>query len=383
MNLKVPEISGPLTTPKPWQIAVGVGVVAMVVFIAPAVMHELTTAKKKQDTVQLSGLGKIGEPWHPAPMPVALQAAPLRPPPQPLALPPPPPALSIPQSARPTATPSLAATGLPGKDHVDPEQEAINSPILIASGSSGPPPANHGATTGEGSGSLRAQGGDQQTALAGLLKPTETTGFRAERIPHPNMIIPQGTIIQCHSVTRMTSGLQGFVRATVARDVWSADDTTVLIEKDSTMFGEIQHGVIAGADRMFVLWRQITTPRPNLVRITLNSPAADEMGEAGLTGEVDHHFWEKVKGALLLSGIESVFTGASGALSNLGNHGNNNSENLNFGSFNSQGSTLATEMLRSTIQIPDTLTINQSAPCSAFVASDLDFSTVYDVVRKQ
>lgn len=382
MSLKVPEISGTFTTPKPWQVAVGIGVVAAFVFIAPAVMHELATSKKKQETAQITGIGKIGEPWHPAPLPVALQSAPLRPQQMPMPSPPPP-ALSIPPSARPTATPSLVATGIPGKDHVDPEQEAINSPILIASGSAGaPPPASH--ATGEVSGSRGQGGGDQQTALAGLLKPTETSGFTAERIPHPNMIIPQGTIIQCHSVTRMTSGLQGFVRATVAHDVWSADDTTVLIEKDSTIFGEIQHGVIAGADRMFVLWRQITTPRPNLVRIKLNSPAADEMGEAGLTGEVDHHFWEKVKGALLLSGIESVFSGASGALSNLGNNkGNNNNENLNFGTFNSQGSTLANEMLRSTIQIPDTLTVNQSAPCSAFLSGDLDFSSVYQISRKQ
>lgn len=376
--MKLPDISGRFTTPKPWQIAVGAGAIAVFVLVAPAITHVMMGEKKKRDTAQLTSVGKVGEPWHPAAFPV-VPLRPVTPPPSP-----PPVAIPIPQPAplmatKPPAS-ALAATKPPGKEPVDPEQEAINAPILISGGQGGAPAA---APVGQAS---RQQPQGESSAMSALLKPTELTGFRATRMQHPNMTVEQGRVIQCHAVTRMTSGLPGFVRATVANDVWSADGTTKLIDRDSSIFGEIGHGLANGQERLFVLWHQITTPPPNLVRITLNSPAADEMGEAGLAGDIDHHFWPRVKGAILLSGIDMLSSGLSGALSNLGRGNGNTQEqglNLNFSQAGGQGSNLAAQMLQSTIQIPDTMTVNQAAACSVFVASDLDFSGVYEVARKK
>jgi type IV secretory pathway VirB10-like protein len=68
-------------------------------------------------------------------------------------------------------------------------------------------------------------------------------------------------------------------------------------------------------------------------------------------------------------------------------HGNNNGygggSNLNFYQFQGQGSSLASDLLSHTLTIPDTLSRDQGLPCSAFVSGDLDFSTVYDLIRRR
>ena len=385
MNL--PEITGKLTAPKPWQIGVGVGAIVALVVLGPAI-KEMVVSKKKVETANLAQIGRGGEPWHPVSFPEPMR--------QPATSMPPPPASLMPLLQPAAASTPLAAvapsrTAGPaqqGKAPVDPEQEAIESPIMVASSAAGgePPPAP--AAHGTGRASLDPEGGSSSSStMAGLLKPTELSGFRATIMKHPGTTIEQGRIIQCRNVTPMTSGLVGFVKAKIANDVWSQDGTMVLIDRDSTIFGEIGHGLANGQERLFVLWQQVTTPNPNNVRIKLNSPAADEMGEAGVPGDGDHHFWPKVKGALLLSGIDSVFTGLSGALSHLGesrggNTNQNQGLNLNFSQMGSQGSNLASQLLQSTISIPDTLHKDQALPCSIFVAGDLDFSIVYEVNRK-
>jgi type IV secretion system protein VirB10 len=355
-------------------------------FVLMPLTQYMMTSKKKQETASLTRIGQVGEPWHPAAFPVA-------PSPLPAPRPAPAPPELVPAAARPLEVPTsqptpktLAATAAPGKAPVDPEQEAINSPIMVAATpGGGPAPSSPPAGPATRGGSLQAEGAGPPSTMAGLLKPTELPGYRATVMAHPGMTIEQGRIIQCNSVTRMTAGLPGFVRAKVSYDVWSADNTMKLIDRDSFIFGEIAHGLVNGQDRLFVLWHQITTPPPNLVRITLNSPAADEMGEAGLTGDINHHTMQKIGGALLLSGVESVFSGLSGALSNLGRGNGNTQEqglNLNFSQMGSQGSNLASQLLQSTITIPDTMTINQSAACSIFVSGDLDFSGVYAVTKR-
>lgn len=376
--MKLPDIAGKFTTPKPWQIAAGIGVVIVGVIVLPAITHVLVGEKKKQAATALQHVASPGEPWHPVSFP----------PPQKPTPPPVPPQLAVlkpPQPPPGLAPPSLAATK-PTKEAVDPEQEAINSPILIGGGAPGeggrsaerePAPRPAPSSGSEGSSS---------SAMAGLLKPTELPGFRATIMKHPETTIAQGTIIQCKNVTPITSGLPGFVTARTRYDIWSADQTIKLIEHDSTMFGEIGHGLANGQERLFVLWRQITTPPPNSVRITLNSPAADEMGEAGLSGDINHHYREKIGSALLLSGIESLLSGASGYLSNLGRSGNNNNSqglNLNFSQASGQGSNLASQLLSSTITIPDTMHIDQASACSAFASGDLDFSSIYSITRRR
>jgi type IV secretion system protein VirB10 len=186
----------------------------------------------------------------------------------------------------------------------------------------------------------------------------------------------------------MSSELPGFVKATIPIDVRSADGTMTLIDRGSTVFGEIAHGLANGQERLFVLWRSVMTPAPNFVRITLNSPAADELGESGLAGDLNTHVWRRIGGALMLSGVEALLQGGSQALANStqrsdGNNNGGGGGSLNFYQFQGQGSSLASQLLAHTINIPDTVTRDQGMPCSIFVSGDLDFSAVYSLRKIQ
>ena len=119
------------------------------------------------------------------------------------------------------------------------------------------------------------------------------------------------------------------------------------------------------------------------MRIALNSPAADELGEAGLPGDIDNHMWKRIGGALLLSGVDALLEGVGAGIGSALSHGNNsNGSNLNFYQFQGQGQGLAASLMQHTIEIPDTLHRDQALPCSIFVSGDLDFSSVYQLRRR-
>jgi type IV secretion system protein VirB10 len=110
----------------------------------------------------------------------------------------------------------------------------------------------------------------------------------------------------------------------------------------------------------------------------LNSPGADVMGQAGLDGEVDSHFFERFRGAMLLAfldtGLQAAATVASNAL--------NDGSGVTFNQFQSGGQRVTSQALESDINIPSTLRRHQAEPMTVFVARNLDFSDVYRLVSR-
>ncbi len=360
-------ISGRMAKLKPWHYAVLGGAVIASFVLIPAV-SKLTTAKKAEDTTAATLAASAtnpGAPWHPPSFPAPATVA-----------------------YRQQATPPLAASAPP----------LVATPPVTMPGSAAvpdyrmfgqrtqPPPQDNVGPSGAQVTRASTPAAAPEGSMAAMLKPSETSGYVATRMAHPWATIEQGRIIACNSVTPMTSELPGFVKAKVTYDVRSADGTTTLIDRNSDIFGEIAHGLVAGQDRIIVLWRSITTPSPDLVRITLNSPAADELGESGLPGDINTHTWRRIGGALLLSGVDSLLQGVGAGIGSALSHGNNGGgagSNLNFYQFQSQGSSLASSLMQHTVDIPDTLHRDQALPCSIFVAGDLDFSSVYQLRRRR
>jgi type IV secretion system protein VirB10 len=354
---------------KPWHYAVIGGISVASIAMIPA-LNGLTAKKRVEDAtaaVLAANDSNAGEPWHPPafPAPEALPAT-FKP------------KVTSPSQAAPpigltAAAPVTVAGPSTPADYRMFGQRSQPSPA-------DPPPA-------AGSTQVTRASAAPEGSMAALLKPTETSGYVATRMAHPWATIEQGRIIACNSVTPMTSELPGFVKAKITYDVRSADGTTTLIDRNSDIFGEIAHGLASGQDRLFVLWRTVTTPPPDLVRITLNSPAADELGEAGMPGDINNHMWKRIGGALLLSGVDALLQGAGAGISSALSHGNNSNNssgsNLNFYQFQGQGSSLAASLLQHTVDIPDTLHRDQALPCSIFVSGDLDFSLVYSLRRRK
>ena len=358
------RISGAVARLQPWQF-VAIAIACVLAVASIPVFRRLALPEKKHEATSAIGPGVAsGEQWHPPIFP-ALEVEKVTAKPVPPAT----------QTAPPASPPPIAQVQAPRT------AVANSGPAdLRMFGQRGAVPPQPVAAQSAGDGAQRVGGNiksNDPDGIGGLLRPSQLSGFQATRIPHPWATIEQGRVIACNGVTAMTSQLPGFVKAKVTYDVLSADGTTTLIDRNSDIFGEIQRGLIDGQDRVFVLWRQITTPPPELVRITLNSPGADELGEAGLSGDVNHHVWQRIGAALLLSGVDTMLQGASIGLAAALAHGGTNGNQLNFYSLQGTGQSLASSLLQNQVHIPDTLHRDQGLPCSIFVAGDLDFSSVY------
>jgi type IV secretion system protein VirB10 len=114
---------------------------------------------------------------------------------------------------------------------------------------------------------------------------------------------------------------------------------------------------------------------PDNVVATFDSPAADELGRAGVGGYVNDHFWSRFGAALLYSLIDYGPQLAVAALQrNNGNFGTSN-----YVQFVQPQQQLANTILQDQLNIPPTLEKNQGETVSIFVARDVDFSGVYDL----
>ncbi|MGX8009672.1 type IV secretion system protein VirB10 [Mesorhizobium sp. ORM8.1] len=206
--------------------------------------------------------------------------------------------------------------------------------------------------------------------LSGRLKPDVQEPSRATLLPHPDLVITQGTIIPCILQTAIDTNLPGYVKCVLPKAVRGATNNVVLLDRGTTVIGEIQSGLQQGDARVFVLWTRIETTDHALVSIA--SPGADELGRSGMPGTVDNHFRERFGGAILMSVIQGAFQAAGQYAAGSGGGSGSNS-------FQSSGGQAVETTLRSTVNIPPTLKKNQGDAVSIFVARDLDFSDVYDL----
>ncbi|EFN9956538.1 conjugal transfer protein TraF [Escherichia coli] len=205
-------------------------------------------------------------------------------------------------------------------------------------------------------------------ALASRMKPARMAVAQASVMPHPNLTIAQGTMIPCGTNTELDTTVPGQVKCTVSRDVYSADGTVKLIDKGAVVTGEQNSGIQNGQNRVFVLWTRLRNPDQTIVN--LDSSGTNALGSAGVPGQYNSHFWERMGDAVFFSVLTD---GMKAGIASI----NNNNSNVSFNTTENSTDQLATEALRAKINIPPTLYAAQGDAVSIYVARDLDFSTVY------
>jgi type IV secretory pathway VirB10-like protein len=217
-------------------------------------------------------------------------------------------------------------------------------------------------------------------ALEASLTPTTMEGSTVAELPSPTYLIEQGRILPCIQQTKINSTLAGGVTAIITEEIRGETGNVVLLDKGAKVFGTIQHTLMNGADRLAVLWQNISTPvlydsrgMPHQFRITVNSPAASELGETGQDGDVNRHLALKIGGILGYSAIQG---GMQYLVAKAQSSGQGNTS-LNLNSFQSGGNQAADELLRAWVEIPDVMTRDQGLHCSIFVMRDLDMRAAY------
>jgi type IV secretory pathway VirB10-like protein len=230
--------------------------------------------------------------------------------------------------------------------------------------------AGQTTTTTDQAGHSDTGSGFSEDRFAAHVMSDEAETAYASHLRDPALTVPQGAVIPAILETGINSDLPGFVRAVVSRDVRGFDGSTVLIPRGSKLIGQYRSAVAIGVSRAFVVWSRLLTP--DGVSIEIGSPATDELGQGGLAGETDSHFFERFGAAILLS----VITAGTQILANVGTNDNSSTNTAIVIGSPQQASNVASIALQNYINIPETITVPQGEPLRVFAARDLDFSGV-------
>jgi type IV secretion system protein VirB10 len=243
---------------------------------------------------------------------------------------------------------------------------SLGLPVPLPTSAGAFPAGGPAGTSSEAgpSGAATQVAGSPAGNLAPLLHASYTPAVEAKVLPTQRFLLPKGAFLDCTLETAIDSTLPGMVTCITATDSFGVDGTTVLIERGSKLVGETQGEVRQGAARVFVLWEEVRTPTG--VVVSLASPGTDEIGRSGLPGEVNRHFFERFGAAMLISVIEGAVQAAAQPSSG-GTVIYDPSASAN----------IMTEVLRSTVNIPPTVTKHNGDRIQVLVARDLDFRRVY------
>jgi type IV secretion system protein VirB10 len=280
------------------------------------------------------------------------------------------PAPELPASAQPT--PDLPTSG-PAQPVAKPAWMIAMERRLAGPVSEGPQVKDDSSNAPPVSGEGRAAAATPEeptsgdSALSTLLKPSATPSTRARVLPAQRLLLPKGAFIDCTLETAIDSTLPGMTTCVTATDTFGVDGSTVLIERGSKLVGETRGEVAQGQARIFVLWTEARTPTG--VIVPLSSPGTDELGRSGLSGDVNRHFFQRFGAAILISVVNGA---VQAAVTSRGSGGT-----VIYSPSGSQD--VLTEVLKSTVNIPPTVTKNQGDRIQIFVARDLDFRSVYEL----
>ncbi|WP_455479332.1 type IV secretion system protein VirB10 [Bartonella sp. B23] len=209
--------------------------------------------------------------------------------------------------------------------------------------------------------------------LLNNLQPVRLDQSRAVQLRNRDLLITQGTQIDCTLETKIITSQPGMTTCHLTRDVYSTSGRVVLLDRGSKVVGFYQSGLQQGQARVFVQWSRIETPSG--IVVNLDSPGTGPLGEAGIGGWVDTHFWQRFGGAIMVSIIGDF---GEWVKSKIGQK--NKEQKQSQGMQNAES--VVTDILQNSINIVPTLYKNQGERVNIFVARDLDFSNVYSLVAR-
>ena len=213
----------------------------------------------------------------------------------------------------------------------------------------------------------------KENSFSDSLKPTQTPSVRARQRGKMDYVLAKGTNILCTLDTQIITTRAGFTRCLITRDIYSENGKVLLLEKGSKIIGEQTSTMLHGQARVGILWNEVTTPKG--VTVQLASPAAGQLGAAGVGARMKYHFWQRFGGAVMIS-----------LIGDLGDYYGNrkkssSNQSISFENSSETAQDMATEALKNSINIPPTAYINHGTLINIMVARDVDFSGVYEVVK--
>lgn len=184
-----------------------------------------------------------------------------------------------------------------------------------------------------------------------------------------NLLLIHGTQIPCVLQTRLVTDHPSILICQVTKNIYSADGSTLLIERGSKVFGEQKKAITVGQSMAFVNWSEIDTPMG--VRVRIDSLGTDSLGASGLNVWVDEKWGKRFGGAILLSFIQDALASATQAAAK------KSDGNIVYDNSEQNANRMAEIALENSINIQPTGYANQGQQVNILVARDIDFSEIY------
>ena len=205
-----------------------------------------------------------------------------------------------------------------------------------------------------------------------------------------NMTIAQGKIINAVLETAINTDLPGTLRAIVSRDTYAETGRGILIPKGTRLIGTYNTGITRGQNRVMIVWTRLI--RPDGIDIMIGSPGVDQLGRAGLIGDVDNKLYDIFSAAILTTAItlgaavgsDAILPVKSGQQSSTTTNANGNTTTTATPAQQSAASAVsdfgstAKQVVQRIVDIRPTITIDQGTLINVFVNRDLTFPNNLD-----
>lgn len=196
---------------------------------------------------------------------------------------------------------------------------------------------------------------------------------RAYLLPDPTLMMTRGKLIPCTVMPAIDTTLSGIVTCVTGEDATGADNKVSLMDRGTICIGKQGGGITQGQRRVGIIWQRCETPQH--VMVPLNSDATDFLGRPGVPGQVDNHFWDRFGAAIALSLITDI-----GPYLIATRQSGNNNTTVSFPPITGPKDVMS-EVLKSTVNIPPTITRPHAAQVLIYLAGDVDFRGVYQLER--
>lgn len=202
---------------------------------------------------------------------------------------------------------------------------------------------------------------------------TNVADSRAYMLPDPTLMMTRGKLIPCTVLPAIDTTLAGTVTCITGEDATGADNKVSLMDRGTICTGKQGGGITQGQRRVGIIWQRCETPQH--VMVPLTSDAADFLGRPGIPGQVDNHFWDRFGAAIAISLITDI-----GPYLIATRQSGNNNTTVSFPPITGPKDVMS-EVLKSTVNIPPTITKPHSAQVLIYLAGDVDFRDVYQLER--
>ena len=213
-----------------------------------------------------------------------------------------------------------------------------------------------------------AQNGQDRKRLF-VNAPVDRRTTAPDRLSRPAspFVVQAGTIIPAALITGVRSDLPGQITAQVTQAIFdSPTGRAKLIPQGARLIGVYDSQVAFGQSRVLLVWTRLIMPNGRSI-VLERQQGADAGGYSGLEDEVDNHWTELLKAALL-----STTLGVGAELGSGADSGSNTDiiQALRLSAANSLNQT-GQQVVRRNLNIQPTLTIRPGFPVSVIVNRDL------------